>query len=284
MPTAIPKVISGPRPELGDQPAGERRDEDHRRGDRQHLEPADERRVAAHVLQVLGLEVDHRPVGADQAEGGGAGAEVRAVAEEVELDDRRPHPVLDQPEGGERDEPDDGQRDHRRRAQASDWTRARTTRVRPRLSAPRPGQSILWPGARVGRLGGGAGDDQHPDRDHRQVHQEDHPPVDFDQRAADQRPDRERRGGDRRPRSRAPSAPPLRGRRCRRGRARAPAPAPPPRPAGCVRGSDVRVPGQAGDDRADAEARASRAGRAARRPNMSPSRPAVTTSTEIVSR
>ena len=55
-----------------------------------------------HVLQVLGLEEHHRPVGADQGEGGGAGAEVGPVAEELEVDDRLTHPVLDPPEGVER--------------------------------------------------------------------------------------------------------------------------------------------------------------------------------------
>ncbi len=114
------------RAELGDQPAGERRDEDHRHGDRQHLRPQSDRRVAADVLQVLGLEVDHRPPGADQAEGGGAGAEVGAVAEEVELDDRRPHAVLDRPEG--------------ERSEASPSTASATSPRRPRLpTGPAPG-------------------------------------------------------------------------------------------------------------------------------------------------
>jgi hypothetical protein len=54
--------------------------------------------VAADVLQVLGLEEHHRPVGADEGEGGGAGAEVGAVAEEVEFDDRGAGTALDVPE------------------------------------------------------------------------------------------------------------------------------------------------------------------------------------------
>ena len=83
--------------------------------------PLSDRRVAAHVLQVLRLEEHHRPVGADQGEGGGAGAEVGPVAEQREVDDRVADPVLD--------------RARRRRARASPTQRPRTATA---AAAPGP--------------------------------------------------------------------------------------------------------------------------------------------------
>ena len=66
--------------------------------------------VAEHVLQVLRLEEHHRPVGADQREGGGAGAEVGAVAEQREVDDRLADPALDDGEARAGPEPRRGRR------------------------------------------------------------------------------------------------------------------------------------------------------------------------------
>ena len=88
MPQAIPAVISrrAPKRPISRPEKGEMKTIGAVIG--RIIRPLSDGRVAAHVLQVLGLEEHHRPVGADQAEGGGAGAEVGAVAEEGEVDDR----------------------------------------------------------------------------------------------------------------------------------------------------------------------------------------------------
>jgi hypothetical protein len=68
--------------------------------------------------------------------------------------------------------------------------------VRPALSAAKPGQSIRWPAPGVGRLGRGGERDRDPESGNRQVHPEDHPPVDFDQQAAGEQADRQRHRRD----------------------------------------------------------------------------------------
>ena len=101
--------------------------------------------MAAHVLQVLGLEEHHRPVGADQGEGGGAGAEVGPVAEEVELDDRLANPVLDRPEERQRSDPERGQGDHRAVAPGARLDQRQDDRGEADAERRQPGQSILVP-------------------------------------------------------------------------------------------------------------------------------------------
>ncbi len=116
-----------------------------------------------------------------------------------------------------------------------------------------------------------------PDRGHRQVDPEDHPPVDFDQHPAGQRPDRQRQRRDRRP---DPKRPRLLGGRKGiaddRQRERATS-APRRLPAGCGRRS--APPGSQPPPETTEPARRPpcRRGRRRLRPNMSPSRPAVTT-------
>ena len=82
------------------------------------MTPASQRAVAERGLQVLGLQEHHRPVAADEAEAGGAGPEVRAVAEQVELDDRVLDPVLDEPEGHEQGDAEAERAQRPRRAPA----------------------------------------------------------------------------------------------------------------------------------------------------------------------
>ena len=241
--------------------------------------------MAAHVLQVLGLEEHHRPVGADQGEGGGAGAEVGAVAEEVEFDDRRADPVLDRPEGGE------GER--RRRAPSRRRDRgAPGLRLDQRqddggeADAERRQPGPVDPRARagVGRLGRGGQRDRDPER-RRPAGSSRRSPASR-VRSAGRRPaGRPPAPPPRpRPRSRAPAAAPRSGRRCRPAPARARASAPPRPPAGPGRGS--ACPGRRRRRRRPSRAanRTIPARKTRLRPNMSPSRPAVTTSTAIVSR
>ena len=149
-------------------------------------------------------------------------------------------------------------------AQASDWTSARTTAVRPRLSAARPGQSILRPAPGSVDSGAAQADDQHPERGDRQVDPGRSPASRF-------RPGRRRPAGRSpaprprpRPRSRAPAAARSAGKTLQtRASERVSTGA---APAPCrTRPSDqqLRVAGQPGDDRADRRRRPSRAGRPA---------------------
>ena len=210
--------------EAADQTAREGRDEDHRHGDRQDHQAADDR--ASGRARPAGTEAGRTSPPSRRRPGrrrrrwrrsrgrcgrGRSRRSGRAIRRSI------------QPEG---EQGGDARRAARqatvtRRPRRRDWTSARTTAVRPTLSAARPGQSILGPRARIGRLGRGVGDDRDPERRDRQVDPEDHPPVDFDQEAAGERPDRQRDRRDRGPDPQRPRLLARPGRRCRPGPARA---------------------------------------------------------------
>ena len=195
--------------------------------------------MAAHVLQVLRLEEHHRPVGADQGEGGGAGAEVGPVAEEREVDDRLAHPVLEPPEGVERRQA--RHRDHggRRAAPGPALHQRQDDRGQADAEREQAGEVDPAPGAGIGGLGRRDAVIAIPTSATGRLIQKITRQSISTSSAAGQRPDRQRQRPRPQPRPQAPAPVRRPGRRCRRSPARAAASAPRRSPAGSGRAISV---------------------------------------------
>ena len=189
------------RPEAGDQPPGERRDDDHRRRHREDQQAGGGRRVPERALEVLGLEEDQAPPGADQRERGGAGAEVGAVAKQRELDDRLGDPVLDHPEGHHQRhaQPQHAEGPRRPEPPFGRLDQGQDERDQSRGEEHQAGEVEPVGRALVARLRHDTEHHGHPDCQHRDVDPEDQPPIDVHQQAADERADRQRQRRDRGP-------------------------------------------------------------------------------------
>jgi hypothetical protein len=143
-----------------------------------------------------GWKKHHRPVGADQGEGGGAGAEIGPVAEKREVDDRLWRAMLDPPEAVQRGEPEDRQGGDRRSAPDPRLDQGENDGRQPGGQRDQAGRVDPPARPRVGRLGRGEGGDRDAEGRDRQVDPEDQPPVEVDEAAADQRAGAEGNGGD----------------------------------------------------------------------------------------
>jgi len=146
--------------------------------------------VAEVALEVLRLQEHQRPVAPDQAEPGRAGAEVRPVAEQVELDDRGRDAVLDEPERRQERQAESRDADRRGRGPAPLLALHERDDDRREPAADRDHARDVDPSRRrlVALLRRRHQHKHHAEQAERQVEPEQPPPADrVDQGAADDR-------------------------------------------------------------------------------------------------
>ena len=241
--------------------------------------PASQRREAEHALDVERVEEEHREEPRGDEQHRDVGGADRAHAEDVEADERRALPLLDQDEGREQDQP-------RRRRSRSCWRDVQPDclhvddPVDERDQAGGDGDGsghvedpvLARPRATRARSRSESTKAAMPDGD---VDEEDPRPGEvLDEDAAEEQPDRGAAGGDRRPRRPSPSCAAGPRRRSSSGSRAPPAPRARRRgPAGRGRGSATPTSPRARSG-ARRRVKMTRPARKTRlRPSMSPARP-----------